>query len=131
MGNAALSGSHLDQVRPDDPSTGLIAWTPSETQAGGIFHRLHQWLDGNMALYGFYRPYRTRRGGVFPEPWHLSYAPVATVAASLVTLELFEQAVRASTILGRELVLERIEAIYRTYVVNVDAPAFPARQAAA
>jgi hypothetical protein len=61
----------------------------------------------------------------------LSYAPVATAAVSLLALELFEQAVRASTILGRELVLERAEAIYRTYVVNVDAPAFPARQAVA
>jgi len=125
-------GSEIDVIdRAAVPSGYRVRLLPSETQAGGVFHRLHQWLDENMALYGYYRPYRTSRGGVFPEPWHLSYAPVATAAASLLTLELFEQAVLASTILGRELVLQRIEAIYRTYVINVDAPAFPARQAAA
>jgi hypothetical protein len=39
--------------------------------------------------------------------------------------------VRSSSILGRDVVMQRIEAIYRNYVINVDAPAFPARQAAA
>ena len=84
-----------------------------------------------MALYGFFRPYRTYRGGVLPEPWHLSYAPVSTVAMDQLTLGVLEETVRGSTILGRDIVLGRIADIYRTYVVNVDAPSFPARQATA
>ncbi|HET9662917.1 MAG TPA: M15 family metallopeptidase [Burkholderiales bacterium] len=125
-------GSEIDVIdRAAVPPGYRVQLLPAEAQPGGVFHRLHQWLDEKMALYGFYRPYRTYRGGVFPETWHLSYAPVSTVAIDLLTLVIFEETVRASTILGREIVLQRIEAIYRTYVVNVDAPAFPARQAMA
>ncbi len=102
---------------------------PEEVRPGGVFCHLHQWLDENMARYGFFRPYRTLRGGVFPEPWHLSYAPVSTVALQALTLELFETAVRASDILGKEIVLDRIGELYGRYVANVDAPGFPGRQA--
>jgi len=51
-----------------------------EAQPGGVFHPLHQWLDQNMARFGFFRPYREYRGGMFPEAWHLSYAPIAIPA---------------------------------------------------
>lgn len=123
-------GSEIDVIDraavPDDYRVRLL---PEETQPGGIFHRLHQWLDEYMARYGFFRPYRTYRGGVFPEPWHLSYAPVSTVASGLLTLGLFEETVRASSILGKDIVLGQVAEIYRRYVANVDAPQFPGRQA--
>jgi LAS superfamily LD-carboxypeptidase LdcB len=122
-------GSEIDVIdRAAVPEGYRVRLLPAETQPGGVFHRLHQWLDENMARYGFFRPYRTFRGGVYPEPWHLSYAPVSTVALQLLTAELFEQTVRASDILGKELVLERSSGIYRQYVANVDAPEFPGRQ---
>jgi len=95
---------------------------PEEAHPGGVFERLHRWLDANMHRFDFYRPYRTFRGGVHPEPWHLSYAPVATRALDILTPAAFEQAVRASTILGRERVLARSGEIYRQYIANVDAP---------
>lgn len=123
-------GSEIDVIdRAAVPDGYRVRLLPAETEPGGVFHGLHRWLDENMARYGFFRPYRTYRGGVFPEPWHLSYAPVSTVAADLLTLQLFEETVRASTILGREIVLDQIDAIYRRYVINVDAPEFPGRQA--
>jgi LAS superfamily LD-carboxypeptidase LdcB len=125
-------GSEVDVIdRAAVPEGYSVRLLPAETEPGGVFHGLHQWLDENMARYGFFRPYRTYRGGVFPEPWHLSYAPVSTVATDLLTLQLFEETVRASTILGREIVLDQADAIYRRYVVNVDAPEFPGRQASA
>ena len=34
--------------------------------------------------HGFYRPYREDRGGVAPERWHLSYAPLALDCAARV-----------------------------------------------
>ncbi|HJQ64241.1 MAG TPA: M15 family metallopeptidase [Burkholderiales bacterium] len=125
-------GSEIDVIdRAAVPDGYRVRLLPAETEAGGVFHRLHQWLDENMALYGFFRPYRTYRGGVFPEPWHLSYAPVSTVAIKLLTPGVFAETVRTSGILGRETLLERIEAVYERYVTNVDAPEFPARQATA
>lgn len=98
---------------------------PEEAAPGGIFAHLHEWLDANMARFGFFRPYRTHRGGVLPEPWHLSYAPVSTHALGLVTPDLIARTVRASDMLGREHVLERIDDIHQRYVANVDAPGFP------
>lgn len=98
---------------------------PYEAAPDGIFGRLHEWLDANMARFGFFRPYRTDRGGVLPEPWHLSYAPVSTIALDLLTPDLIAQTVRASDMLGKDHVLERIGDIHHRYVANVDGPGFP------
>jgi len=56
--------------------------SPREVAPGGMFDPLHRWLDERMAAdrsRGFYRPYALDRGGVAPERWHLSYAPLAPV----------------------------------------------------
>jgi hypothetical protein len=53
---------------------------PAEVAPGGVFDALHRWLDRRMAdgeSHGYYRPYAVDRGGVAPERWHLSYAPLA------------------------------------------------------
>ena len=95
---------------------------PDEAQPGGVFHRLHRWLDANMNAFGFFRPYRTFRGGVHPEPWHLSYAPVSARALEALTLSAVTDAVSASSILGKGRVLARISEIYGRYIANVDLP---------
>jgi len=104
------------------PDGYCVRLMPDEAQPGGVFDRLHRWLNENMDVFGFYRPYRTFRGGVHPEPWHLSYAPVAARALETLTLAAFEDAVRASSILGKERVLARSTEIYRRYIANVDMP---------
>lgn len=50
---------------------------PDEYEQDGPYARMVQWLDQHMEGYGFYRPYRQDLGGVAPEPWHLSFAPLA------------------------------------------------------
>ncbi|MGE5522329.1 MAG: M15 family metallopeptidase [Rhodospirillaceae bacterium] len=95
---------------------------PEEAAPGGVFHRLHQWLDQHMGDYGFYRPYATYRGGVLPEAWHLSYAAVSTSATRSLTLDVLERTVRASTLLGKEHVLNRLSDIHARYVMSVDEP---------
>jgi len=116
-------GTDIDVIdRAALPENYVVRLLPEEAAPGGVFQRLHEWLDENMARFGFFRPYRRYRGGVFPEPWHLSYAPVATLALAALTPAVFEATVRASTILGRDIVLERIVEIYRQYIANVDGP---------
>lgn len=64
-----------------------VQLSPAEVAPGGVFDALHNWLDERMAAgesHGFYRPYAADRGGVAPERWHLSYAPVARDCAGLV-----------------------------------------------
>ena len=59
---------------PDDYSLRLV---PEEYLQSGPFYTLSCWLGEHAETYGFVRPYAIDRGGVAPEPWHLSYLPVA------------------------------------------------------
>ncbi|MEQ9464806.1 MAG: M15 family metallopeptidase [Haliea sp.] len=73
---------------PDDY---VLQLSPQEVAPGGVFDRLHRWLDAQMAAgtsHGFYRPYGVDRGGVAPERWHLSYAPLAAGCGGRVTAAL-------------------------------------------
>ncbi len=99
-----------------------IQVVPAEYQAGGPFERLTTWLDAHMQAFGFFRPYSTDRGGVSPEPWHLSHAPVALAAQRALSLERLRQILAASAIDGREEVLETLADTFQRYVVDVDAP---------
>jgi LAS superfamily LD-carboxypeptidase LdcB len=116
-------GTDLDLIdRAAMPDGYRYKLVPDEFAAGGVFHRLNEWLAVNMANFDFYRPYAEYRGGVHAEPWHLSFAPIATEALSLLTPELVAETVRNSEVLGKEEVLTRLPDIYRTYVANVAPP---------
>jgi LAS superfamily LD-carboxypeptidase LdcB len=96
--------------------------TVEEFTGRGPFVRLNEWLAANLGNHGFFRPYTTDRGGVRPEPWHLSYAPVAGPALQALTLDVLTQAIEGSDLEGRGIVLAQLAGIYDKYVVAVDAP---------
>jgi LAS superfamily LD-carboxypeptidase LdcB len=93
-----------------------------EFTVGGVFGRLGAWLGANLHRFDFFRPYTTDRGGVLPEPWHLSYAPVAVPALQKLTLDVLTDAIQSSEMLGRESVLTRLPELYERYVRSVDEP---------
>jgi LAS superfamily LD-carboxypeptidase LdcB len=95
---------------------------PEEYVPGGVFERLAAWLEENLHGFGFFRPYDQDRGGVYPEPWHISYAPVSVRAQAALNLNVIGRALRDADVRGKELVLERLPLIYRQYVANVAAP---------
>jgi LAS superfamily LD-carboxypeptidase LdcB len=97
--------------------------TQAEFSPSGPFARLNQWLGENLARFGFFRPYSTFRGGVQPEPWHLSYAPVASQALASLTEEVLADAILGSAMLARERVLVRLPDLYERYVRAIDPPA--------
>jgi len=96
---------------------------PAEFGSAGPFARLDAWLAANMARFGFFRPYTRQRVGVQPEPWHLSFAPLAEPALAALTLEVLGQALSDSCMLGREAVRARLPEIYSRYVTDIDPPA--------
>lgn len=116
-------GTDLDVIdraaMPDNYGYRLL---PQEYESGGVFHRLHVWLEENIARFGFFRPYAQYRGGVYPEPWHLSHAAISTAALRLLTQDLVAQTLRASDVLGKEQVLAQLPEIYRRYVTNIPPP---------
>jgi LAS superfamily LD-carboxypeptidase LdcB len=99
-----------------------IELIPKEVEAGGIFGPLHEWLDRRIAggtSFGFFRPYDADRHGVAPERWHLSYAPVASVYARLLTADVLRETVERADLALRDLVLANLQEIYRRFVTNI------------
>lgn len=94
---------------------------PQEFAPGAVFGRLSQWLDEYAADFGFFRPYASdRERGVRPEPWHLSFAPLATPALAAFTPQMLAAALRAADIAGIETVLGQLPAIFSDYVQGID-----------
>jgi LAS superfamily LD-carboxypeptidase LdcB len=103
---------------------------PEEYAPGGVFERLDAWLTRHAVEFGFYRPYTTWRGGVQPEPWHLSHAAVAQVALEQFSLKVLRDALEVAGIEARAAVEKRLPEILERYVRNVDAPPTGALSAA-
>lgn len=62
------------------------------------------------------------RSGVQPEPWHLSFAPIAEPARRDLRPEVLHAAVSAAPLLGKEVVMEHIDELHARYVATVDLP---------
>jgi len=95
---------------------------PAEYGADGVFAKLDQWLTQHAESHGFFRPYDRDRGGVQPEPWHLSFAPVADVALQALSIDVLGEALREVELEGAEAVLPQLDDIYARYVRAVATP---------
>ncbi len=116
-------GSDLDLFdRSAIPPGYRVQLLPEEYAPGGVFAGLARWLDANLERFGFFRPYDVDRGGVHPEPWHISYAPVALRAAEALTIDLVAETLRDADVLGKSRVLQRLPEIHRRFVANVGYP---------
>jgi LAS superfamily LD-carboxypeptidase LdcB len=116
-------GTDLDVYdRAATPPGYEIQLIPQEVEAGGMFAPLHDWLDGRIAehaAFGFFRPYDLDRGGVAPERWHVSYAPVASQYLSLLTIDLLRDAIERADLALKGAVLDNLAEIHRRFVVNI------------
>lgn len=116
-------GTDLDVFDRAAAPTGYhVELLPAEYAPDGVFARLAQWLDANLAGFGFFRPYDRDRGGVNPEPWHISYAPLSQPANAMLTVDLVAAALAEAEVLGKERVLERLPEIHQRYIANVAEP---------
>ncbi len=94
----------------------------AEYAPGGVFERLGAWLPQHCEDYGFFLPYERDRGGVQPEPWHLSFAPVAGAALPALTLEVLAAALAGADLAGSAVVLGQLPDIHARYVCAVSQP---------
>ncbi|MCZ8131164.1 MAG: M15 family metallopeptidase [Steroidobacteraceae bacterium] len=116
-------GTDLDVYdRAAVPRGYRLLLVPAEYAPDGPFARLTAWLDANMARFGFFRPYATDRGGVQPEPWHLSHAPTAREASRRLRLATLRRAIVEGEVAGRAILLRRLPTIYARYVRAIDRP---------
>ncbi|QFU77094.1 D-alanyl-D-alanine carboxypeptidase family protein [Halioglobus maricola] len=93
--------------------------SPEEVAPGGMFDAMHCWLDARMEQgesHGFFRPYGEDRGGVAPERWHLSYAPLASGCEGALTPAVLQASWVGIELGLREEVERELAAIFARYV---------------
>jgi LAS superfamily LD-carboxypeptidase LdcB len=95
---------------------------PADFAADGPFAPLDAWLGEHAGRHGFFRPYDCDRGGVQPEPWHLSYAPIAHAALPDLTPDVLAAALAGAAVEGAEVIRRELPAIHARYVCAVACP---------
>jgi len=114
-------GTDIDVFdRASQPPGYKVKLLPEEVAPGGVYERLHAWLDVNIGRFGFFRPYRSYRGGMYAEPWHLSHLSAAQAALAAFDIDMVVRAIRDADMLGRELVLDMLPEIFRRHVLNIE-----------
>lgn len=97
-----------------------VQLTLDECTGTGPFADFHRWLDERIAAHqahGFYRPYGVDRGGVAPEPWHLSYQPLARQCAQCHNITLLAEQLAATPLALKETILNHLPELYQRFVV--------------
>lgn len=90
---------------------------PAEYGSGGPFARLHHWLDSPIVrALGFGRPYCADRGGVAPEPWHISYRPVAKNCEQTLSQQALATVIDTSAIQLKETILDHLDEIFSRFI---------------
>ncbi|PKF60660.1 peptidase M15 [Psychromonas sp. psych-6C06] len=92
----------------------------AEYQNGGYFSALSEWLSDNMSQFDFYRPYQHDLGGVAPEPWHISYYPIAQGCLKEITASTLYDLIMENNILGKSLICQQLPMIYEKYICNIN-----------
>jgi LAS superfamily LD-carboxypeptidase LdcB len=98
----------------------VLQLTAAEYAPDGPFARLTAWLSQHAGRFGFFRPYRSFRGGVAAEPWHLSYRPLAGKYLQQLSLPVLETAILHSNIAARETICAMLPQLYQRYICNID-----------
>ncbi len=116
-------GTDLDvydrQALPKDYQLQLI---PQEFEGTGYFAPMHDWLDNNLSRFGFFRPFEKDLGGVSPERWHISYAPLAQQYWKLLTLEHIRQVLTQVEFELKTHVIKALPEIYERFFQRITPP---------
>ena len=102
-----------------------IQLTPSEFAEDGPFYKLDQWLNRKIEKnqsFGFFRPYERDLGGVAPEAWHLSYAPIAKGLLQNLSFKCFEYLISSEIyeqVELKDVIFSHREEIYSRYIKNI------------
>lgn len=93
-----------------------VQLVPSEYEANGPFYNANCWLMENMVDFGFFKPYLFDSGGIYPEPWHLSYRPLSESILEKFTYQLFLEHLEKSDFLLKKEAQQHSAEIFRRFV---------------
>jgi len=95
--------------------------TPAEYSGDGPFVPMIEWLTIYLkddSAPAFFFPYQQDHGGVAPEPWHMSYRPVAERFQHLWSLSSLSCLIEQSDLAEKELVLGHLESLYTRFILR-------------
>ena len=98
------------------PGDYRLQLVPEEYAGSGPFCRLSEWLQQHAAGFGFIMPYAIDRGGVAPEPWHLSYLPVARLFEEKLDRVFLREILDNDQLELRDAVLSNLDAIMARFI---------------
>lgn len=101
------------------PADYTVQLTPEEVADDGPFGPFHRWLDERIERgqsHGFFRPYNHDSGGIAPERWHLSYAPMAVYYQRYMTAARLWAALDVPGLALRNCIREHWPEIYERFV---------------
>ena len=98
------------------PSDYQLQLVPEEYVQGGSFSKLTTWLDKYAESFGFLRPYAVDKDGVAPEPWHLSYLPVAQQFEQQMDITFVRKILDNSDLALRESLADHLDGIVDNYL---------------
>lgn len=115
-------GTDLDVFDAAQIDVKALRLVEAEYVQGGPCAKLHAWLVENAHDFGFYFPFQLGQSAVSPEPWHISYFPVAQLL-----LPQFDRAELAillenSDMLLKDAVLARLDNLIDEYVLRIAQP---------
>lgn len=118
-------GTDIDVYDGKTQRAEMVQLVPAECENNGPAAALHDWLDARMmqdSAFDFFRPYKTDRGGVSPERWHLSFYPLSRRYLEACTYSIFKKNIEQSPLLLKEELLSHAEEIYQRFIINFDLP---------
>lgn len=115
-------GTDVDLYDANNISRSELQLVSSEYQDQGPCADLHKWLLAHALEFGFYFPFQLGLSGVSPEPWHLSYFPVANKLLDSFNIDILRQVITNSEIIFKDELLFRLEPLVHNYVYRI-APA--------
>jgi LAS superfamily LD-carboxypeptidase LdcB len=89
---------------------------PSEYTESGPFAALNTWLELHAEEFGFIRPYAVDKGGIAPEPWHLSYFPLSSQFDREMDITLVRKILDNKQLVLRECLLHHLDDIFSKYL---------------
>ncbi|TKB57569.1 M15 family metallopeptidase [Ferrimonas aestuarii] len=112
-------GTDLDIYDANAISSESLKLEPWEYDKAGPNGPLSQWLSTHMHTFGFYRPYQQQLGGVQPEPWHLSFAPVSAPALQAFEVDALATLLEHTDIELKSAILDDLEMIASRYLHKI------------
>lgn len=114
-------GTDIDIVdKLSIPEGYQVELTPQEVS--GMFKEFYSWVCENLENFNFFHPYKEDLGGVCPEMWHISYAPVANAYLKALDLEVFEQIIDNERLELNHILKEDPQFYYQNFLLNISKP---------